>query len=492
MKSRTKSNLIIPSGSVFDRARNEACRLDFVSFIELVFRLLNPGTPFRMNWHIRALAYAFEQVLRGRIKRLIINLPPRFLKSTISSIAFPVFALGHDPTQRILVVSHGLELASKFTYDSRIVMSSDVYKRIFPRTRLLRGNESEIVTTRTGNRFATSIDGPMTGLGGNIIIIDDPHKLSDAESDKRLSHVNEVYRNTIQSRLNDPENGAIIIVMQRLDPNDLCGTILDHPDGWTVLKFPLIAEQDEQIQIGENLYHLRCAGDLLHCEWFSQQTLDERRSLMDEKIFAAQYQQCPSQPTGYMIQRESIERYDYLPTRTNSDYVIQSWDTAVKTDEHHDYSACVTLRLDDRKNYYVTDVLRGRFPYHELLEAAISQAREHSPNIILVEDATLLGRTLVKDLKATGLSAADVVPEGDKLTRLSLQSKKFANGQVFFPKEAHWLAPLENECFAFPNGRYDDQVDALIQGLAWERPTPLWTDQRLENLNYFTARLLGF
>jgi predicted phage terminase large subunit-like protein len=177
-----------------------------------------------------------------------------------------------------------------------------------------------------------------------------------------------------------------------------------------------------------------------------------------------------------------------LPTRTNSDYVIQSWDTAIKTDAHHDYSACVTLRLDDRKNYYVTDVLRGRFPYHELLEAAIFLARQHKPNIILVEDATLLGRTLVKDLTAAALPAVAVSPEGDKVVRLSLQSKTFANGQVFFPKEAPWLALLENECFAFPNGRNDDQVDALTQGLAYKRP-PVWGDAQNENFARFVNGL---
>ena len=134
-KSRIKSPLCLPNRSMIDRARNEICRLEFVSFIEAAFNLLNPGRHFLINWHIWSLAYHLEQVRLGRIKRLIINLPPRFLKSLISSIAFPAFVLGHDPTKHLLVISYGLELADKFAYDSHRLMSSGLYKDIFPGTR---------------------------------------------------------------------------------------------------------------------------------------------------------------------------------------------------------------------------------------------------------------------------------------------------------------------------------------------------------------------
>jgi hypothetical protein len=344
-KPRIKSPLR-PIELMMDRARNDICRLDFVSFIEAVFYLLAQGRLFLENWSIQALAYHLELVRLGRIKRLIINLPPRFLKSLISSTAFPAFVLGHDPTKRLLVISYGLDLADKCAYDSHRLMSSDLYKGIFPGTRIARNAASEIVTTRGGYRFGTSIDGSLTGRGGDIIIIDDPLKLSDADSDSKREHVNDIYRNTIQSRLDDNENGAIVIVAQRLHPDDLCGSVCKHSDGWTVLQFPMIAEQDEQIQIGENLYHLRRAGDLLHPEYFSQRAVDERRSQLDEKTFAAQYQQSPLQPLGVMFRRDTIQRYGYLPIRKESHYVIQSWDTAIKVDATNDCSACATLLVE--------------------------------------------------------------------------------------------------------------------------------------------------
>jgi hypothetical protein len=220
-KPPKRSPLRVLSESIIDRARNDACRLDFVCFTEAAFNLLNPGRRLFMNWHIRAMAYHLEQVRHGRIKRLIINVPPRFLKSVISSIAFPAFVLGHDPTKRLLVLSYGLELAGKFAYDSHTLMSSSLYKGIFPGTRIARSAASEIVTTRGGHRFGTSLDGSITGRGGDIIVIDDPLKLSDADSYIKREHVNDIYRNTIQSRLDDNENGAIVIVMQRLHMDDL-------------------------------------------------------------------------------------------------------------------------------------------------------------------------------------------------------------------------------------------------------------------------------
>jgi predicted phage terminase large subunit-like protein len=222
---------------------------------------------------------------------------------------------------------------------------------------------------------------------------------------------------------------------------------------------------------------------VLHPERESKSDLDNIRSELGEDIFAAQYQQCPSQPTGQMIKRDSIQRYHRLPTRKESHYVIQSWDTAIKADVSNDCSVCATLLVDDQRRYYLLEVLRDRLLYPDLKAQAIAQAKKHRPDVILIEEAGL-GRTLIKDLKAAGFTAIGVIPEGDKLTRVSVQLEKFANRQVFFPKEAPWLVDHENELFAFPNGRYDDQVDAVIQALTY-KSTPYWNDAALrgfENL----------
>jgi predicted phage terminase large subunit-like protein len=438
-----------------------------------------------MNWHIEAMAYHLEQVRLGRIKRLIINLPPRYLKSLVTSVAFPAFVLGHDPTKRVIIVSYGSDLAVKFANDCRTIINSPRYKSIFPGLQIsrIKNTESEIATTRGGFRLATSVDGSLTGRGGHIMIIDDPLKPSDASSDIKREHVNTWFKNTLYSRLDDKQRGAIIIVMQRLHDDDLCGCQNSHD--WAVLNIPAIALKEERIPIGDGRFHDRHIGDVLHPERESKSDLDNIRSELGEDIFAAQYQQCPSQPTGHMIKRDTIQRYDDLPIRKESHYIIQSWDTAIKVDANNDCSVCATLQVDERRNYYVVEVLRDRLLYPELKAQAISQAKKHRPDTILIEEA-VLGRTLIKDLKATGLPAVGVFPEGDKLTRVSVQLEKFANRQVFLPEEAPWLVDFENELFAFPNGRYDDQVDALIQALAYKSRAALYTDASLKgwaNLN---------
>jgi predicted phage terminase large subunit-like protein len=178
-----------------------------------------------------------------------------------------------------------------------------------------------------------------------------------------------------------------------------------------------------------------------------------------------------------MIRRDSIQRYDQTPIRTKSHYVIQSWDTAIKAEANNDCSACATLLVDDKPNYYLLEVVRDRLLYPELKALAISQAKKHRPDIILIEEAGV-GRQLIRDLKAAALPAVGVIPEGDKLTRVSIQLEKFTN-RMFLPREAPWLVPCENELFAFPNGRYDDQVDAVIQALA-HKLSPYWNGAALK------------
>jgi predicted phage terminase large subunit-like protein len=475
MKSLKRASRL-PTGLI-NRAGDEACRQDFLSFIRMSFDLLAHGEPLLPNWHIEAMAYQLEQVQLGRIKRLIINVPPRYLKSHVTSVAFPAFVLGHDPTIRLIVASYGSDLAVKLANDCRTIINSPRYKSIFPGLQIsrMKNTESEIATTRGGFRLATSVDGSLTGRGGDIIIIDDPLKPSDASSDAKREHVNTCFKNTLYSRLDHKQKGAIIIVMQRLHDDDLCGYLSKKSHGWTVLNFPAIALKEEQIPIGDGRFYHRHIGDVLHPERESKSDLDNIRSELGEDIFAAQYQQCPSEPAGRMIKRDSFQRYDQLPIRKESHYVIQSWDTAIKADANNDYSVCVTLLVDERRNYYVVEVLRARLLYPELKAQAIAQAKKHRPQTILVEEAGLLGRTLISGLEAAGLPADGVIPEGDKLTRVSIQLEKFANRQVFLPSEAPWLVDFENELFAFP-GRYDDQVDALVQALTYEYPF-LWNDE---------------
>ena len=202
-------------------------------FTHRCFQTVAPSTLFLSNWHIDAICLQLERVLRGDVRRLIITLPPRGLKSICGSVALPAFALGHDPSMRIVCASYSHELASKHARDCRSVVESRWYKDLFPQTRLAKRKNSELEfeTTKLGYRLSTSVGGTLTGRGGQLIIIDDPLKPADAYSETRRASVNDWYDTTLSSRLDSKKHDAIVIIMQRLHMDDLVGHVLEKdPD----------------------------------------------------------------------------------------------------------------------------------------------------------------------------------------------------------------------------------------------------------------------
>src|SRR3984893_657373 len=231
-------------------------RLDFYAFIERCFLQLNPRTKFLPNWHIEVMAAKLEACRRGKIKRLIICVPPRHLKSLAGSIALPAWILGHDPSAQILCVSYAQDLSDKLARDFRSIMNSRWYLALFPTRPLARKQAlQEFETRQHGFRLATSVEGVLTGRGADIVIIDDPIKPEEALSLSRRVSVNQWYDNTLFSRLNDKNTGCIILIMQRLHEDDLVGHVLQQ-ENWEVVSFPAIAEKDERFLI-ETPYGVR-------------------------------------------------------------------------------------------------------------------------------------------------------------------------------------------------------------------------------------------
>jgi predicted phage terminase large subunit-like protein len=448
----------------------------FDAFLRRCLITLNPGQPYLPNWHISAIAYQLDRVQRGEINRLIINMPPRHLKSLTVSVAFPAFLLGHEPGHRIFAISYGSELSSKHASDFRSIVEAPWYRRAFPNMRLARSLENEVSTTARGFRKATSVYGTLTGLGGDIFIIDDPQKPVDAQSDAQRKGLNQWVSNTLMSRLDSKERGVVIVVMQRVHLNDLSGYLMEL-GGWEVLSLPAIAEQDETILIGENQVHLRGAGEALHPQLESLASLQSLQRQIGSDVFAAQYQQCPVPPGGAMIRREWLRYYDQLPERTYRTEVIQSWDTAAKDGAQNDWSVCTTWMIVDN-HYYLIDLTRGRYEYPRLKETAIELAKRHRPRRILIEDAST-GIALEQELKRIYFEGTTslVKIERDKIGRLYVNQAKFEAGRVLFPKGAPFLPELEAEVLAFPQGKTDDQVDSISQALShqtgWD-PTLSW------------------
>lgn len=448
-------------------------RNDPYAFIHRCF-LEFEAVEFQHSWYIEVLAAKLEDVRQGRCKRLILSVPPRHLKSIAVSIAWPALVLGHDPTKRILSVTYAQDLSDNLARRSRQLMTSSFYEALFD-TRISKGREavSDFETTEGGYRLSTSIGGVLTGRGADIIIIDDPIKADDAQSDSRRRSVNDWYDNTLRSRLNNQETGAIIIVMQRLHADDLVAHVQQTED-WDVLSFPAIAEREETYSIETPYGHKkfqRQVGDILQPSLLSRATLETQRRAMTEYNFAAQYQQDPQPPAGIIVKREWLQFYEPAHLPEKFDRVVQSWDTANKDNELANFSVCTTWGLKS-KHFYLLDVYRRKLNFPDLKRSVLTLADRYNADVVLVEDKAS-GTSLIQELQAVGFWKVRAAPalDGDKIMRLHGQTAKIESGFALFPKLAPWLDTYFHELVSFPNSKHDDQVDSTVFALAWAGQT---------------------
>jgi predicted phage terminase large subunit-like protein len=437
---------------------------NLTSFTEFAFGVVRPDIVFKPNWHFEAVTHKLSEVASGEVRRLIITLPPRNLKSLCASVALPAWFLGRNPSERVVVVSYSDVLARTHANDFRLVVNHPIYQASFPAMRLERDTDREITTTKRGKRFATSIDGTLTGLGGNLIIIDDPLKLGDAMSESVRTRVIEWYRSTLLSRADDKKAARIVLVMQRVHQDDLAG-YLQEQGGFEVLNLPAIAQRNETYFLGDGRTYDRQKGELLHPEHEPAHVLAELKREMGPIAFSAQYQQSPIPPGGAIIKRKWLTPYDDI-RQQSGDRIIMSWDIALSEAETGDYSACVVL-LRRKEVFYILEVVRGRFPFDALKRKVMEVKQRYGSSTLLIEDSPI-SRGLIQSLREKSINVTTYKPDTDKQARVIAQTDLFAGGSVRFPRRAAWLEDFTAELLAFP-GRHDDQVDALTQGLAWGR-----------------------
>jgi predicted phage terminase large subunit-like protein len=450
-------------------------RQNFRSFLRKVFHTVSPADRFIDGWPVKAIAYQLERVARGETQRLIINQPPRSLKSIAASVALPAFVLGHQPHRRIICVSYASDLARKMSNDFRAVLESDWYRAVFPSTRIgsVKDSESEMETTQRGFRLATSIGGTLTGRGGNLVIIDDPLKPIDALSETKRMAANQWFANTLLSRLDDKRSGAIVIVMQRVHLDDLTGFVLGGEDEWTCLSLPAIAESEEVIPLDFGRYYRRLPGEALWPEREPIEVLNKLRLQLGSDIFSAQYQQSPVPPGGAMIKRGWVMRYTEPPAPSSVWYTVQSWDTAIKGGPDNDWSVCTTWSLTENTCWYLVDVWRQRVNYPALKAKVQELAAQWRADQVLVEESgTAIG--LIEELKFKIPGLTGIKPEHNKETRMALASAKFEAHQVYLPERASWLPELEAELFSFPGSKHDDQIDSISQAIQHNSSFSTW------------------
>ena len=344
--------------------------------------------------------------------------------------------------------------------DCRRILLSDWYWRIFP-TRLSSERQAvaEFETTAQGCRLATSVGGVLTGRGADMIIIDDPLKPEEALSQTQRRAANEWFDHTLYSRLNDKQQGAIVLIMHRLHEDDLVGHVLAQED-WEVVRFPAIAEDDETQTVdtvwGPKLL-TRHQGEALHPAREPVAMLEHLRHMIGEYNFAGQYQQAPTPLGGGLVKAAWFKHYGASELPQRVDRIVQSWDTASKATELSDFSVCTTWGILV-KDLYLVDLLRRRMEYPELKRAVRAQYERFRPSVVLIEDKAS-GTQLIQELIHEGRYAVTrYQPQTDKVMRMHAQTAKIENGFVHVPDTAPWLAPYLRELTVFPHGKHDDQV----------------------------------
>ena len=436
-------------------SKREQAAKYFMRFVSKVWPNFIEGS------HHKKMAAAFEKVAKGKLKRLIINMPPRHTKSEFASYLLPAWFLGKYPHKKVIQTSHTAELAVNFGRKVRNIVDQDTYKEIFPGVGLQADSKAagRWATNKGGEYFAIGVGGAVTGKGADILIIDDPH----SEQEAAQAETNpEIYDKTYEWYTSGPRQrlqpgGRIIIVMTRWSKRDLTGQVLKASaqrsgEEWEVIEFPAILP----------------SGKPLWPQFWPYEELDALRNELPHSKWMAQYQQNPTSETSAIIKREwwQVWEKDDPP---NCDFTLMSWDTAFEKHNRADYSACthwgVFYHLDDtgtsQANIIMLNAFRKRMEFPELKQSALEHYREWAPDSIIIEKKAS-GAPLIYEMRAMGIPVQEFTPVrgNDKISRVNAISDLFASGRVWAPP-SRWAEEVIDEVASFPSGEHDDYVDTV-------------------------------
>jgi len=441
-------------------------RNNFPAFVAAMFDVLHRerGIRFVRNWHIEGMCYPLEQVMGGELNRVLITVPPRHMKTLCASVGLPAWMLGHRPGAKIFLVSYGKELSKQNLLDLMRVMKSPLYRRLFPNTKV-RMSGMVIRTTAGGIIRATSVGGAATGMGADLIVVDDLMKANDWNSQAARDAAWDFFVNSVQTRLDNSVKAAIVAIQQRLHEDDVAGHMIACGEYYH-LNLPAIAVEEQRIPIGPGKIHIRRPGDVLFPQLYPLERLESLRRNGGEQFFSGQYQQSPVPPGGNRLNWSHWGTYDQLPKRHELELVVQSWDTGMTADPESDYSACTTWGCREGE-WYLLDVFRQKMNYGDLKRRVIHMARQWAADRVIIESAAsgiMLLRELRQERAVVG-KLRSFGPRIDKELRFETQIARLADGNFLLPVQAPWLAEFRHECLAFPRGKNDDMVDSMTQFL---------------------------
>ena len=451
---------LIKLKKLLDAEKILSARNDFLFFVKQVWPdFICRDANETSNWgHHQIIADKLNKVAEGKIKRLIINMPPRHTKSEFASYLFPAWMMGLRPNAKLMQVSHNAELSYRFGRKVRNLVDSDEYKKIFSNVGLQQDSKAagRWETSQGGEYFAAGVGGAITGRGADILIIDDPHTEQNVMSDSAMEKTYDWYVSGPRQRLQP--GGSIVVVMTRWATDDLTGRLMKaqvNPgaDQWDVVEFPALLDD----------------GQPVWPEYWKKEELESVKASIPPQRWNAQYMQNPTSEEGAIIKREWWRPWEYAIPRL--EYVIQSYDTAFSKKDSADYSAITTWGVftpdeDSPKCLMLLDSLKGRWDFPELKAVAMDQYSYWNPESVVIE-AKATGMPLIQELRRTGIPVHEFVPGRgkDKVSRVNAVSPVFASGMVFYPADRQFAHEVIEECAAFPNGEHDDLVDSTTQAV---------------------------
>jgi len=469
-------------------------RNDLRLYIREAWHVVEPSTVYLENWHIDLIAEYLEAVTAGQIKRLLINMPPRYAKSTCVSIMWPTWVWAREafpgkphnpaiegPGTRWIFASYADELRTKHSLDRRKLLQSDWYRARWPKPAELTSDQNVktlFSNSSSGVMLATTMLGAGTGLGGNMLVIDDPHKTREEPQSKEVESQVAAYGDTFATRHDDKKQGVTVIVMQRINDNDLSAHVMKTAEeNYIHLKIEAEAPERRVITFPSGRILVREPGDLL---WESREgpfEIRRQKAVMGKWKYAAQYQQDPIPEGGAIFQREWFSHRFHrdpdtgIPLGAKLRMVIQSWDTAVKKKESNDYWACTTWGrvVGEDSRIRMLDRTMDRMEYVEGRQKVKDQYAKWHPTAVLVEDSSS-GTAIVSDLRTTGIPLLPISPAGsDKEANARAVSPMFEAGMILLPEGAQWIDDYVESMTRFPKGQHDDDVDSTSQALNYLR-----------------------
>lgn len=454
------------------------------------WNVVEPGKKLVWNWHLDEICFHLEKLAArehikhngysGPFNRLIINVPPRGSKSTIVSVCYPAWVWLRDQSHQFLCISHNTTLAARDGWACRNLVQSEWFKERWGDAIKLVGDQNEKTnykTTKNGHRNSVGITSGITGKGGSTIILDDPHDAEGAQSDAERQAAIDSYDSQVITRLNDPSESAIIVIMQRLHQRDLAGYVLDKEKdrGWVHLNFPMeyVEKSRTVTPFDGHGDHRKKEGALLWPARFPPRVV---RFYKTKPIYQSQYQQDPKIGEGGII---PSKRWQIWPQNKKFPpilYVIQSWDTAfteqaqkeAAKNQENAYSAMTEWGIfeDEWLGGYSALLLfawRDHCAYPDLVAAAKEFYQKRKPDIILIEKKAS-GQSLIQDLRRQDYPITQYQPDRDKIARAYAVQSVFWRGRVYAP-ERNWANDVIAECAAFPKGLFADYVDTVTQAL---------------------------